>query len=431
MEMIDNATHQKAETLSGSRGSVPQPCVVAPEDAARLLADRLPASVFVPFLLAAIALAIAYGSSFLLADTLQAAGFQASRAGTVISIGIVATLTGSIFAGRLAERMGILPLIALAALFMAMAMACFASISVDGMPMAYAGGLLIGLGWAIFYMLAPIQLIHCLKPTARLEALTLLSGSQMLGLGVSAPLGHFISDRSGHAAYLVYAGLCLLAATAALLVWRRLRHQPQLPMTAVGLSVPAIAQILRAKTAAPVLMMGLGGCVFTGLSTFQSLYAQSRGLRSDVFFLTFTVTTVFLRFSVASLIGRLPLDRLALGLFGITLAGVAVFTLNGGSVSLYLVATALFAIGYGLTYSTLNAMVVNFAGERGLSVPVASQVFTLGYFIGLFGFPYVAGRVIGQFGIDAALEVMMALVIANMIVALAMIVFAPERKDDL
>ncbi|MDX8442333.1 hypothetical protein [Mesorhizobium australafricanum] len=57
--------------------------------------------------------------------------------------------------------------------------------------------------------------------------------------------------------------------------------------------------------------------------------------------------------------------------------------------TLYIAATILFATGYGLTYSTLNAMVVNLAGERDLSAPVASQVFTLGYFVGLFGFPYV------------------------------------------
>ena len=47
------------------------------------------------------------------------------------------------------------------------------------------------------------------------------------------------------------------------------------------------------------------------------------------------------------------------------------------------------------------------AAELGLSIAMASQVFTLGYFIGLFGFPYVAGSVIAARGIDIALFVVM------------------------
>lgn len=406
MKTTDNTFHQKTVTLSKP---------VTADTAQDMLTDRLPASLFVPYLMTAVALAMAYGSSFLLADALSAAGYAASTAGSVVSVGTVATLVGSLFAGRLAERTGILPLVAASASIMASAMACFAMIGTGGLPLAYAGGLLLGLGWAIFYMLAPIQIIHCLKPVARLEALTLLSGSQMLGIGVSAPLGHVIADHLGGPgnAYIFYAAFCTMAAALSLLIRRRMADQPQLPMRAVALSVPATLSILRARTVAPVLMMGIAACTFAGLSTFQSLYADSRGLTPDIFFLTFTATTVALRFSVASLIGRLPLGRLAVALFVATLLGIGLLLANAGSSILYIFATVLFATGYGLTYSTLNAMVVNLAGERGLSIPVASQVFTLGYFVGSFGFPYFTGSVSAAHGIDAALLVMVGLVTAN------------------
>ena len=251
---------------------------VAPQDAETQLADRLPMHILLPYLLAAMSLALAYGASFLLADALVAAGYAASRAGTVIGVGIVATLVGSVFAGRWAERMGILPLIACAAGAMAMAMACFALMGAGGLPMAYAGGLLLGLGWAVFYMLAPILLIHCLKPNARLEALTLLSGSQMLGMGLAAPLGHFLARQSGRvsAAFAAYAACCVIAAGFAWLLRRSLARQPQLPLKTVALSLSAVACVLRAKTVLPVALMGIAACTFAGLSTFQSLYAQSR-----------------------------------------------------------------------------------------------------------------------------------------------------------
>jgi hypothetical protein len=268
-------------------------------------------------------------------------------------------------------------------------------------------------------MLAPIQLIHCLKPASRLEALTLLSGSQMLGIGIAAPLGRFLAGRLGGpaAAYVCFGVFCVLAAVFVLFIRPKIKNLPQLPMQAVALSLDTTLSILRAKTVLPVVTMAIAACTFAGLSTFQSLYAQSRNLAPDVFFLTFTITTVALRFSVASLIGKLPLGRLAVMLFVVTLGGIGLLALNGGNVTLYIFATILFATGYGLTYSTLNAMVVNLAGERNLSVPVASQVFTLGYFVGLFGFPYVAGNLIALNGIDAALLAMIGLVAVNIAIA--------------
>ncbi|AYG70665.1 MFS transporter (plasmid) [Rhizobium sp. CCGE531] len=407
MRKIDNAISPKRETLS--------PVTPVMAETNQKLLDWLPASVLVPYLITAIALALAYGSSFLLVDAMQFAGFQASAAGGIVSAGIIATLIGAIFAGRLAEYTGILPLIAVSSLVMAAAMTSFALVGTGGLAFAYAGGVLLGFGWAVFYTLAPIQLIDRLKPSARLEALTLLSGSQMLGIGGSAPLGHFIADQIGNpsAAYAFYAVFCVVAAVFAMFVQTRLKRQPQLSARAVALSVPTSLSILRGKTVLPVIMMGIGACIFAGLSTFQSIYAASRGLSPNVFFLTFTVTTVALRFSLASMIGKLPLARLALALFVTTLIGIGLLVLNSGSALLYVFASVLFAVGYGLTYSTLNAMVVNLASERGLSISVASQVFALAYFVGSFGFPYFGGLLIAAHGIDVAMLAMAGLVAIN------------------
>lgn len=392
-----------------------------PADAQAHLSDRLPPSILLPYLLVAMTLALAYGATFLLADGLREAGFPAAGAGTVVGIGTAATLAGSVLAGRWAERLGVLPLIAGAAVVMACAMACFALMGRAGMASACLGGLLLGLGWAVFYMLAPLQIIHCLKPAARLEAFTLLSGSQMLGMGLAAPLGHLLARRWGGVwvAFAAYAAFCVAAAGCALLVQRRMARQPRLPMQAVALSWAEVARVLRSKTVMPVVLMGLCACTFAGLSTFQSLYAQSRGLSPDVFFIAFTVTTVVLRFTVASWIGRLPLARLALALFVLTLCGIALLMLNAGSAVLYGIAAILFATGYGLTYSTLNAMAVNLAQALGLPVAVASQVFTLGYFAGAFGFPYVAGSLIAASGVDAMLFAMLGLMGVNIVVAWA------------
>jgi hypothetical protein len=48
-----------------------------------------------------------------------------------------------------------------------------------------------------------------------------------------------------------------------------------------------------------------------------------------------------------------------------------------------------------------------------LSVPVASQTFTLVYFIGSFGFPYLGGELVKRGGVDEMLIFMLGIVMAN------------------
>ena len=53
------------------------------------LPDRLPPGILLPYLLVAMVLALAYGATFLVADGLREAGFEASRAGAVVGTGTV------------------------------------------------------------------------------------------------------------------------------------------------------------------------------------------------------------------------------------------------------------------------------------------------------------------------------------------------------
>ena len=384
------------------------------------LPEKLPFGLLALHLLSAVALATAYGSSFLLGDALRSAGRPESQAGTIIGVGVVATLAGCAFSGRLAERTGILPLISGAAVVMSGAMACFCSIGSGAVAPAYLGGVLLGLGWSVFYVLAPLYLICSVAPAGRLEVLTLLSGSQMLGIGLSAPLGHVITGAAGGptAAFLVYAALSAAAAASYFIDWRTSPQRPYFTKASIALSWKATKDALCHVTVYPILMIGLSACVFAGLSVFQNLYARSRGLDPNAFFLTFTITTVALRFGSARLVSRLPLRALAVVLFALTMLSVALMFINNGSAPLYVGATVLFALGYGLTYATLNAMVVNSAEEDGVSVPAASQVFTLSYFLGAFGFPYPGGKFVSTWGIDSLLLVVGGFVALNVILAL-------------
>ena len=332
-------------------------------------ADPLPSSLaaatFVPFLIASIALAAAYGASFLLSEHLRQSGLDSSMAGAVISTGILTMIVSSLVAGWIAQRIGLMSTIVAAAAVMALSMFAF-SLAARDLRIAFIGGLLLGMGWSTFYILAPLQIIHHVSPSARIKYLTLLSGGQMVGLGLASPIGHFIASRSGSYA-IVYADLaclCLIAAIAFSIVRRRTKRTSRPQADATGLTAARVAEILRHVTRLPIIMIGLAACVFSALSNFQAIYAESRHLSPDLFFVTFTLTTVFCRFTLAQAISRLPVRKLAFTLFAMTLVALVLFVSNPGSEILYVIDSFVFAIGYGLSYSTLNGMAVNLASER-------------------------------------------------------------------
>ena len=394
------------------------------------LPSRLPRSVLLPYLIGSTLLALAYGSVFLLTDALSSAQLPVAEAGNILGMGTILTFVGALLAGRWAGRWGLLPTLRAAALAMGLAVAAFGLMPWYGIRIAYAGGLLLGLAWAVFYTLAPIVMIRSLQPAARIEAFALLSGAQMLGMGLSAPLARTLAKLNGSvwSSLGLYAALCLLAALLLCLVQQRLQRLPQAAEQTVVLTWSAFSQVLNSQAALPVLLMALAACAFSGLSTFQSLYAQQRGLQPDWFFLGFTVVTVLLRFTLAPKIARMHLPSLACKLAALCLLSIALLLANRGSSWLYGLAIVMFSCGYGLSYATFNAMAVNLAESAGISSAITSQVFTLGYFFGAFGFPFVAGLLLRHWNVNAVLVVLVGLMALNVWLS-AQSVFVKASRD--
>ncbi|VIO69951.1 hypothetical protein CI1B_30700 [Bradyrhizobium ivorense] len=395
---------------------------------AEKLPSAIPPEVSIPFMLGSISLAASYGSSFFLVDALQSIRQSATTAGAVISTGTIATILCSLVAGRIAESLGLMRAITVAAVMMAVAMICFASASTLTL-FAYVGGLFLGIGWSGFYMLAPLQVLGHVRAEARIKYLTLLSGSQMLGIGLAAPLARTVAETAGSyiAVYALFAAACLVAAMLLELAGRGLAQAPQTKLPTIRLTLEGVLKAFKSNTRYPIIMNGLGACVFAGLSTFQALYAASRSQSADTFFLVFTLTAVFMRFAVAPIIGKVRLERVAAVLVICTIAGLFILFVNVGSTANYIFGTMMFALGYGLSYSTLNSMVVYIADTDGTSLAIASQVFTLSYFIGLFGFPYIAGQIVKAGSFDNLLIGMMVLIVANAVL-LATQVFSASRE---
>ena len=81
----------------------------------------------------------------------------------------------------------------------------------------------------------------------------------------------------------------------------------------------------------------------------------------------------------------------------------------------YLVSAGVLGVGYGLTYVVIKGWAANEAPE-GL-MPQALLLFGLSYFLGVFGFPLVAGVLIVWGGVLAMLYVLLALALLDASIA--------------
>lgn len=88
---------------------------------------------------------------------------------------------------------------------------------------------------------------------------------------------------------------------------------------------------------------------------------------------------------------------------------VVLFVFSGDNSMLYVLVAILFGLGYGVSYPILVAMAANDAEEH--LGPQTLQLFALTYFIGIFGFPLVAGWFIVDVG-TTPLLVLVALLAA-------------------
>lgn len=395
---------------------------------------RMPGAMLIALLVSGISLAACYGATFLLAEHLRVQGRDPALAGIAVTTGTVFTIAVALVAGRLAARIGTIRCLALAGMVMALAMVAFALTGrVAGSHLM--GGALIGIAWSLFYILAPLPIIARVAAGGRIRDLTYLSGAQMAGLGLAAPLGGALAAQ-GLPLDLIYFGFALLASGAAILLLaigdRRAGGAAAGP-GAEDVSIldsASVCAVLATTARIPIVLIGLASCTFAGLATFQSVYAAERGLAFGQFFLVFTLVTVTLRFGLAAHLTRLPAERLAVLLLTLVVVALVLFWADRGSVPVYLLASALFAAGYGLSYSTLNALAVNRAEAGGAAPAAASQVFTITYFLGLFGFPALGGLLISTGGTALLLPALAALAILALALALGMLrMTAVARKS--
>ena len=168
-------------------------------------------------------------------------------------------------------------------------------------------------------------------------------------------------------------------------------------------------------------MVGLGGCVFGGLSSFQTSYAAARSLDYSLFFLGFMSAAISSRMLIAGFVVKRDPLRASCLLSGLMLGSILLFGFVVDDGLSYVVAAAMLGVGYGLTYSVINGLAANEAPTG--TTAQSLLLFSLSYFIGVFGFPLLAGKIIVEQGMANLLLTVIAIALLNWLITLGRLIW--------
>ena len=374
---------------------------------------------FVIFLIAVFLQAGAYGLTFLLPRLFERFGADEKAVGITLTVATISTLITVYYAGHLSDWFGRVMTLAVACIFISASMALFGIADAMG-PIPIPASLLMGAGWGLTYALVPVVLTRLVTAEERVRYFAINSVVLMAGFGLSPVMASAIEKAGGTVveAFMIVAVLSLLSAVLFFILIGPLRAHAinPGPEESSRLSLSGVGAIFRSRAVLPVTMVFLGASVFAGVSNFQTVYADARGLDYAAFFLIYTVTVVICRIALARFKGGAN-PYLTIAALQYVMAGsVLLFIFSGSNEPAYWLVAVLFGVGYGASYPILVAMAANDA-ETNL-VPQTLQLFALTYFIGIFGFPLLAGWMIVDVGVMpllvlvcllAAIEATMAL----------------------
>lgn len=375
--------------------------------------------MFSLFFLAIFLQAGAYGLTFMLPNLFETFGANEKVVGAMLLITTLATLITVYFSGHFSDLLGRIQTVGLACLSISAALAFFALSDTVGAILIMASALL-GIGWGLTYSLGPVVLSQLVNAEDRVRYFAILSVAIMAGFGLTPVLasalqqfGYTVKD-----AFLITSALCGFAGLIFFVIAAPVRrYSVGNSLNAISrLSLGNVVKIMSSPARLPIIMVCLGASVFAGLNNFQTVFADQRGLDYASYFLAYTLTVVVFRIVLARFKGGPnPYQTIAF-LQYIMFASVVLFMMSGSSTPLYLAVAFLFGIGYGVSYPLLVAMVTNDADKD--LVAQTLQFFALSYFVGVFGFPLIAGWMIVEHGLTALLTLTAALAILEATMAL-------------
>jgi MFS family permease len=354
---------------------------------------------FILYFIAIFLQAGAYGLTFMLPRLFESFDASEKVVGLMLANTAITTIITVYFSGHLSDIFGRLRTLGIACLAISGSLYLYGAATSEGVGLVVAS-VLLGFGWGLTYSLGPIVLTRLVKPTERVQSFALLSVFVMAGFGLSPVLASVLEavGASVRDAFYITSWLCVISAVLFFILHKPIKEHALNPAPEVSsrITLSSLLHVLKSPARTPIIMVFLGASVFAGLNNFQTVFADNRGLDYAVFFLVYTLVVVAFRLVLVKFKGGENPYRTIAFLQYVMCASVVLFMFSGDNVVLYVLVAIFFGLGYGVSYPILVAMTANDAdADMG---PQTLQLFALSYFIGIFGFPLIAGWFIVEIG---------------------------------
>jgi MFS family permease len=360
----------------------------------------------------------AYGLTLLLPAWVKTAGGSQAQAGLVYWCGAIGAACALVLGGRLTERTGPGRGAVAGCWLYAAGTGILAAVARPG-GSAYAAGVLLGAGWALFFTCAPVtasQVPGAQRASSRFQV---LAGCNALGMGAAPIAGQFLVDH-GVSYRSLFAAAALLSLGAGALLSALARLVPtgtgQARAGTAGRGIAGPARLVLASRARPFLVMVLlGACVFTAVTTYQAVLAARMGLDPAVFYACYTAGVIIPRFTLTRALATVSAGRATTTLLaGMSLA-LAGFLEAGHNPAIYAASSTALGITYGLAYPLIQAQAADSA-PAGLRYWVL-WYFSLAYFAGLYGFPFLASTLITAGGYRTLIACLLGIAVLELAVS--------------
>jgi MFS family permease len=320
--------------------------------------DRLWTRAFAGLLVAELAYFLCVGLTFQVLPPYVAGPVGSDKAGAGLAVGAfgITALVCRPFAGRIVDRHGRRPLLAVGALLALVSMVLLAT--VDTVPAIVAVRLVAGVAEAAFSV-ASITVLVDIAPRSRMgSALSYNSLGLYLGLAFGPQLGEWAVDQVGYA-FAFRLGAALMAASLVVVL-------TSVPETMAVASTEPTPLVHRATL--PIAVGFLANLVGAGgFLAFASLRAGEVELgRTGTALFLYGVTVIVVRLAFVAVVDRIPALRLGVVALVTTASGLALASLGSSAVGLLLGAVL---VAVGVAFSTPAFFAAAFASvgptERG------------------------------------------------------------------
>jgi len=362
------------------------------------------------YMTACLLVAGSYGMILMLPLRLAEIGGSAVDVGRLhILIGGTA-ITGILLSGYVSDRIGQLRSLGLAAAFIAVALVLFGMSRGIGM-LPLAASLTYGSGWGLYFGLKLAVLARITTPESRFRSYALLSVAIMLGFGLWPVGGAVLTHITGTTSVAYYVAAGLSAVGGVLYLALRSPSQKLAPpgkRTSVdALTRASVRSVVGSPALLPIALTFLTACIFAGMNSFQTIYAQERGLDFAEYFLAYTLSAVGFRLLSSPWITPANAWWATVCLYAIMSGAILLFVTSGNSQILYLLVAIGLGLGYGVSSPIVQTLCANAAPSD--STAQSLQMLVICHLAGVFGFPLIAGALLVSEGAAAVIYLLTAI----------------------